>query len=146
MLDVSIKWDIIRLLRGLVTEGRLGMIYITHDLATVPTICHRIAIMYLGRIVETGPTFEILRAPSHPYTRALIASIPSADPHVRRPAVQIRGAVHDAIHLPKGCRFADRCPIAVDRCRDDDPNLRSIGGRQVACHLADIHPVKETVA
>lgn len=140
MLDVSIKWDIIRLLRRLVAENQLGMIYITHDLATVPTICHRVAIMYLGRIVEIGPTSEVLRAPTHPYTRALLASIPSADPHVRRPAAQIRGAVHDAIHLPKGCRFADRCPIAVDRCLAEDPTLRSLRGRQVACHFAEAQP------
>jgi oligopeptide/dipeptide ABC transporter ATP-binding protein len=146
MLDVSIKWDIIRLLRRLVSESRLGMIYITHDLATVPTICHRVAIMYLGRIVETGPTLDVLRAPSHPYTRALIASIPSADPSVRRPAAEIRGAVHDAIHLPKGCRFADRCPMAVDRCLTDDPALRSFGRREVACHLAEAAPVEEVVA
>jgi peptide/nickel transport system ATP-binding protein len=137
MLDVSIKWDIIRLLRRLVAEDQLGMIYITHDLATVPTICHRVAIMYLGRIVEIGPTSEVLRAPTHPYTRALIASIPSADPHVRRPAAQIRGALHDAMRLPKGCRFADRCPIAADRCLTEDPMLRSLSGRQVACHYAE---------
>jgi oligopeptide/dipeptide ABC transporter ATP-binding protein len=137
MLDVSIKWDIIRLLRRLVVEDQLGMVYITHDLATVPTICHRIAIMYLGRIVEIGPTSEVLRVPTHPYTRALIASIPSADPHVRRPAAQIRGAVHDAIHLPKGCRFADRCPLATDRCLREDPALRSLGTRRVACHYAE---------
>ena len=137
MLDVSIKWDIIRLLRRLVTETQLGMIYITHDLATVPTICNRVAIMYLGRIVEIGPTSEVLRAPIHPYTRALIASIPSADPNARRPAAQIRGGVHDAIHLPKGCRFADRCPIAVERCLAEDPMLRPLSGRQVACHLAE---------
>jgi oligopeptide/dipeptide ABC transporter ATP-binding protein len=79
----------------------------------------------------------VLRAPTHPYTRALIASIPSADPRVRRPAAQIRGAVHDAIHLPNGCRFADRCPIATDRCLGEDPTLRSLAGRQVACHYAE---------
>lgn len=146
MLDVSIKWDIIRLLRRLVSESRLGMIYITHDLATVPTICQRIAIMYLGRIVETGPTLEVLRAPSHPYTRALIASIPSADPSVRRPAAEIRGAVHDAIHLPKGCRFADRCPMAVERCITEDPAPRVFGARSVACHLAEPVPVEEALA
>jgi peptide/nickel transport system ATP-binding protein len=137
MLDVSIKWDIIRLLRRLVAESRLGMVYITHDLATVPTICHRLAIMYLGRIVEIGPTEQVLRAPAHPYTRALIASIPSPDPHVRREAAAIRGAVHDAIHLPAGCRFADRCPAADARCTAEDPRLRPFDGRDVACHHAE---------
>jgi oligopeptide/dipeptide ABC transporter ATP-binding protein len=93
--------------------------------------------MYLGRIVETGPTTVVLRTPSHPYTRALIGSIPSPDPRVRRPPVAIRGAVHDAIHLPQGCRFADRCPIAADRCLAEDPALRPVRGREVACHRAE---------
>lgn len=137
MLDVSIKWDIIRLLRRLVREEELSMIYITHDLATVPTICSRIAIMYLGRIVETGPTQEVLRNPVHPYTRALIASIPSADPRVRRPAAEIAGAVHNAIDLPPGCRFAERCPMMRPACTAEDPRLRSVGGWQVACHRAE---------
>ena len=137
MLDVSIKWDIIRLLRRLVQEERLSMVYITHDLATVPTICNRIAIMYLGRIVETGPTLEVLRNPLHPYTRALIASIPSADPRTRRAPAQIAGAVHNAIDLPPGCRFAERCPIAVPACTTEDPRLRTVGGREVACLRAE---------
>jgi oligopeptide/dipeptide ABC transporter ATP-binding protein len=137
MLDVSIKWDIIRLLRGLVREQRLSMVYITHDLATVPTICTRLAIMYLGRIVETGPTLELLRNPAHPYTRALIASIPSADPRKRRPPAQISGAVHNAIDLPPGCRFADRCPLARPQCLIEDPRLRPVAGRDVACLRAE---------
>src|SRR3990170_4479722 len=105
MLDVSIKWDIIRLLRKLVAESRLSMVYITHDLATVPSICHRVAIMYLGRIVEIGSVDQVLRRPAHPYTKALIASIPSPDPHRKRPPAEISGAIHDAVNLPAGCRF-----------------------------------------
>lgn len=138
MLDVSIKWDIIRLLRGLVADRGLSMVYITHDLASVPTICHRLAVMYLGRIVETGPTLDLLRAPSHPYTHALVSAIPSPDPGRQRMAVPISGGVHDAVHLPKGCRFADRCPIAGDICRRVDPALEDRGeGRAVACHKPD---------
>ncbi|MFW6076254.1 MAG: ABC transporter ATP-binding protein [Hyphomicrobiales bacterium] len=137
MLDVSIKWDIIRLLRRLVVENRLSMVYITHDLATVATICHRLAIMYLGRIVEIGPVEQILRRPRHPYTKALIASVPSPDPHQIRPPAEISGAVHDAVHLPAGCRFRDRCPIGDETCARLDPSLRAIDGREAACHKAD---------
>lgn len=138
MLDVSIKWDIIRLLRQLVADRGLAMVYITHDLASVPTICNRLAIMYLGRIVETGPTMDLLRAPSHPYTHALVSAIPSPDPGHRRQPVPITGGVHDAVHLPEGCRFADRCPIAGDICRKIDPRLEDRGeGRAVACHKPD---------
>lgn len=134
MLDVSIKWEIIRLLRDLVADQKLSMIYITHDLASVPTICQRLAIMYIGRIVETGPTLDVLRQPAHPYTRALVSAVPSPVPGQKRQAVNIRGSVHSAIHLPKGCRFADRCPIAEQICHDVDPDLRSASGRMVACH------------
>ncbi len=134
MLDVSIKWEIIRLLRDLVAQEQMSMIYITHDLASVPTICKRIAIMYIGRIVETGPTLEILRRPAHPYTHALVSAVPSPIPGSKRPAVNIKGSVHSAVHLPKGCRFADRCPIAEAICHEVDPKLQTIDGRQVACH------------
>jgi peptide/nickel transport system ATP-binding protein len=133
MLDVSIKWDIIRLLRKLVVESRLSMVYITHDLATVPTICHRVAIMYLGRIVETGPTEDVLRNPKHPYTRALVASIPSADPHHKRALAAITGAIPDAVHLPRGCRFRDRCPIGDVACEAEYPRLRLVDGWEVGC-------------
>ena len=134
MLDVSIKWDIIRLLRGLVSEQKLSMVYITHDLATVPTICNQLAIMYIGRIVETGPTLELLRNPAHPYTRALVSAIPSADPGRIRPPVDIKGGIQSAVNLPKGCRFASRCPIAEPICREKDPVLETVSGRGVACH------------
>lgn len=134
MLDVSIKWEIIRLLRDLVADQKLSMIYITHDLASVPTICQRLAIMYIGRIVETGPTLDILRKPAHPYTHALVSAVPSPVPGKKREAVNIKGSVHSAIQLPKGCRFADRCPIAEQVCHDVDPKLQPVAGRMVACH------------
>jgi oligopeptide/dipeptide ABC transporter ATP-binding protein len=134
MLDVSIKWDIIRLLLRLVRERDLAMVYITHDLATVSTICDRLAIMYLGRIVECGPVRTILDSPAHPYTRALIGAIPSIVPGVERPPVQIRGGLPEAINLPSGCRFRDRCPIAMPICASEDPRLIFKQGRDVACH------------
>ncbi|MBM1631655.1 ATP-binding cassette domain-containing protein [Sulfitobacter mediterraneus] len=137
MLDVSIKWDIIRLLRQLVRERDLSLVYITHDLATVPTICDDVAIMYLGKIVEIGPVREILRNPSHPYTKALIASIPSHVPGAERPAAQIEGALPDAIRPQEGCLFRDRCPVAIADCATQAPPLASTGKQMVACHLAN---------
>ncbi len=123
MLDVSIKSGIIALLKVLIREKSLSLLYITHDLATVGHICHAIAIMYLGRIVEMGPTAAVLDGPLHPYSRALMAAIPIPDPHVRREALEISGAVPDSIHLPPGCRFAPRCPMVVDACRGREPDL-----------------------
>ena len=136
MLDVSIKWDIIRLLRKLVRESEMSLVYITHDLATVPTICDDLAIMYLGKIVEIGPSKQILRNPQHPYTRALIASIPSTTPGATRAAADIKGALPDAINPTQGCRFYDRCPIAVAECANRPPELRGVQGHDVSCHLA----------
>lgn len=135
MLDVSIKWDIIRLLRRLVREHSLSLIYITHDLATVSTICDQLAIMYLGKIVEAGPAMRILAEPAHPYTKALIASIPSPVPGTHRPRADLRGAMPDAINPTGGCCFADRCPLAIDRCLVDEPALRPYRGRNAACHV-----------
>lgn len=137
MLDVSIKWDIIRLLRRLVRESDMSLVYITHDLATVPTICDDLAIMYLGKIVEGGPSARVLRAPQHPYTKALIASIPSATPNANRAEADIKGALPDAIKPTQGCLFHDRCPVAAGECQTRAPELRDVAGRDVACHLAE---------
>ncbi len=134
MLDVSIKWGIIRLLKRLVAERGISLLYITHDLATVGAICDRIAIMYLGRIVETGPVERVLAAPRHPYTAALVSAIPVAVPGGRRAAPDIRGAIPDAARIPPGCRFAPRCPRATDLCRDIDPPMQD----GAACH----HPLE----
>ncbi len=144
MLDVSIKWEIIRLLRDLVADQQLSMVYITHDLASVPTICRRLSIMYIGRIVETGPTLDLLRKPAHPYTHALVSAVPSPEPGKKRKAVNIKGGVHSAVHLPKGCRFADRCPIAERICHNVDPKLQPVSGRMVACHKPFHHEGAET--
>jgi len=148
MLDVSIKWDIIRLLRRLVRENNLSLIYITHDLATVSTICDQLAIMYLGKIVETGPALKILKNPLHPYTKALIASIPSPVPGYERLPADIKGAMPDAINETNGCCFADRCPVAIDKCASLEPVLNTHENRSAACHVLDMqqtanHPVTE---
>ncbi len=134
MLDVSIKWGIIRLLKRLVAERSISLLYITHDLTTVAAICDRIAIMYLGRIVEIGPVGEVLASPRHPYTAALVSAIPTATPGERRPAPAIRGAIPDAADIPPGCRFAPRCLRATDLCRTADPALTGTLSRQAACH------------
>lgn len=136
MLDVSIKFSIVTLLKQLIRDQGLSLLYITHDLATVGQVCDRIAIMYLGRIIEIGPTDAVLDCPQHPYTKALISAIPVPDPDVRREQIRISGAVPDPINLPQGCRFSPRCPIAMERCRREEPLLCTFGavtGHQVAC-------------
>ncbi len=137
MLDVSIKWGIIRLLKRLVREREIAMLYITHDLATVGAICDRLAIMYLGRIVETGPANDIISRPRHPNTKALVASIPSADPDVRRVPPDIAGSLPDALSRSSGCSFEPRCPRAQADCARAAPALIESGDRAVACFHAD---------
>ena len=136
MLDVSIKSGILKLLKSLIQQKKLSLLYITHDLATVGHICHSIAIMYLGKIVEIGPTASVLDHPLHPYTRALISAIPIPEPDFRRETINIAGAVPDAINLPPGCRFSPRCPCAVSGCSKAEPVLKqhgTNGGHKVAC-------------
>jgi peptide/nickel transport system ATP-binding protein len=133
MLDVSIKWGIIRLLKRLVRERGIAMLYITHDLTTVEALCDRLAIMYLGRIVEIGRVSEVLGAPQHPYTQALLASLPSADPDVRREPAAIVGGLPDADPPRRGCSFRPRCPRAVAVCAGSVPPLVEAEGRAAAC-------------
>lgn len=135
MLDVSIKWDIIRLLKRLVLERGIAAIYITHDLATVGAVCDRIAIMYLGRLVEVGPIAQVLNTPRHPYTKALIAAIPSPYPDRIRAAPELRGALPDDARSALGCRFAPRCVQAMPLCRQAAPADTDDGGHRFACHF-----------
>jgi peptide/nickel transport system ATP-binding protein len=137
MLDVSIKAEILSLLKKLIRHKQLSLLYITHDLATVSHICDSIAIMYLGKIVEIGPTDTILDNPLHPYTKALIAAIPIPDPDISREELQVSGAIPDPINLPAGCRFAPRCPRVDDACRRQEPAMLSNAKdewHQVACY------------
>ncbi|MCX7561288.1 ABC transporter ATP-binding protein [Sulfitobacter sp. F26204] len=136
MLDVSIKWGIIQLLKRLVRERGLAMIYITHDLSSAGSICDTLAVMYLGRIVEHGPTQEVIRNPQHPYTKALLASTPSIDPEFRRKTAQIKGAIPDAVNLSGGCRFHPRCPIAQPVCARVAPQDATQREHGAACHFA----------
>lgn len=143
MLDVSIKWGIIQLLKKLVAQRRLALLYITHDLSSAGAICDKLAIMYLGKIVEYGPAAEILKSPRHPYTRALLGATPSIDPKGKRPSIEIKGAIPNASNLPTGCRFHPRCPIAQPICAVSEPQADASNEHRVMCHFADAAPVEQ---
>lgn len=130
-LDVSTQAQLLNLLRGLQRDMGLTLVFITHDLSVASYLCARIAVMYLGRIVEAGPTRAVLRAPAHPYTRALL----NASPRFFEPIAEtLPGEIPSPIDLPPGCRFAGRCAFAQPSCREADPVLRRSGeGREVAC-------------
>lgn len=136
MLDVSIRAEILNLLAGLRVQRGISIIFITHDLGTAAHFADRIAVMYLGRIVEFGPTQTVLNSPQHPYTQALLSVIPVPNPRLRRRRVILQGDPPNAINLPSGCRFHPRCPVAVEHCRQIDPALTQISeGHQTACLL-----------
>ncbi|MXY21623.1 MAG: ABC transporter ATP-binding protein [Dehalococcoidia bacterium] len=138
MLDVSIRTGVMRLMEDLGSRLEVGYLYITHDLAVARYMCDRIAVMYLGKIVETGETEEVLQNPRHPYTRALLSAVPVPDPTYTRPPVEIEGGVSIPVNPPARCRFYDRCPLADDFCRDNDhPALEDKGaGHLTACYKA----------
>lgn len=134
MLDVSIRAEILNLLVELRQSRGISILLITHDLGTVGYIADRIAVMYLGRIVEIGPTLQILQNPQHPYTKALLSVVPVPNPRQRRQRIILQGETPNPINLPSGCRFHPRCPIAQPHCREIDPQLRLIpAGHEVAC-------------
>jgi oligopeptide/dipeptide ABC transporter ATP-binding protein len=134
-LDVSIRAQILNLLRDLQAQLGVSYLFIAHDLAAVAHMSHEIAVMYLGRIVETGEAHALARAPKHPYTEALFsASLPS-HPDERRDEIILSGEVPSPLHPLSGCRFHPRCPRAMPRCADEEPKLRDVAGSLVACHL-----------
>ena len=136
MLDVSVRAGILALMREVRETMGLTAVYISHDLALVRYLCERTIVMYLGTVVEDGPTDEIVREPRHPYTRALVAAVPVPDPDQSRAPLPIKGNVPDAREPPSGCPFRDRCPHAIKRCAEEKPVLRVTGkGHAVACHL-----------
>ena len=135
-LDVSVKAQIVNLLQDLQREFGLALLFISHDLAIVEHMTHRVAVMYLGKIVEVAPRRQIFAAPRHPYTKALLSAVPLPDPGAKRNPIILGGDVPSPINPPKGCRFHTRCPYVFDRCRTEEPQLRSAEGEQwVACHL-----------
>jgi oligopeptide/dipeptide ABC transporter ATP-binding protein len=135
-LDVSVQAQALNLLKKLQGKYQLTYLFISHDLSVVGHMSDRIAVMYLGQIVELAPTFEFLHHPQHPYTQALIASIPIPDPRQKKERKGIEGEVPSPINPPKGCRFHPRCPRANEECRTKEPALVNIGsGHMVACHM-----------
>jgi len=135
MIDVSIRTTIIDLMLDLREKLGITYLFITHDLAVAKYISNRIAIMYLGRIVELGEKNQLFSTPIHPYTKALLSAIPVPDPERKRRTIQLKGEVPSAIKLPSGCRFHPRCEEATDRCKREEPSLVNVDGHLVACHL-----------
>jgi oligopeptide/dipeptide ABC transporter ATP-binding protein len=137
MLDVSIRAEILNLLNALRRSRGISILFITHDLGTVGHFADRLAVMYLGRIVEIGPTSEVLKNPQHPYTRALLSVVPMPNPKQRRKMVILSGETPNPINLPAGCRFHPRCPVVQDACKMSDPPFIELGNaHQAACLLA----------
>jgi len=134
-LDVSIQADVLNLLQSISDEMHLTFLFISHDLSVVAHVCDHVAVMYLGRLVETAPTRELFASPRHPYTRALLSAIPSLDPDERGRAQKLEGEIPSPTNPPPGCKFHTRCPHVTDLCREQEPKLDTMNGEhQVACH------------
>ena len=134
-LDVSIQADVLNLLKELQRDLGITFMFISHDLSVVAHTCDHVAVMYLGRLVETAPTRKLFAAPRHPYTRALFSAIPSLDPDDRGKAQKLEGEIPSPTNQPSGCKFHTRCRYAVDVCKTTEPTLEGDGsGHEVACH------------
>lgn len=135
MLDVSIRAEILNLMLDLVAKFNASFLYITHDLALARHMCDRLAVMYLGKIVEMGPVETLVYEPLHPYTNALIDAVPTPDPTQKGKRDVLKGEIPSPINPPSGCRFHTRCPVAMDICRSEEPAIVNIEGEHyVACH------------
>ncbi len=134
-LDVSIQADVLNLLKQIQDEMGLTFMFISHDLSVVAHTCDHVAVMYLGRLVETAPTRQLFSSPRHPYTKALFSAIPSLDPDDRGKAQKLEGEIPSPTNQPPGCKFHTRCPHAIEVCKTDEPRLEGDGsGHEVSCH------------
>ena len=141
-LDVSIQSQVVNLMQDLQEQFGLAYVFISHDLAVVRHIAHRVAVMYLGRLVEVGDTETLFSQPHHPYTQALLSAAPVADPERRRTRIVLTGDVPSPANAPSGCHFHPRCPVAQGVCKEIVPELRDVGGGQMAaCHFAKAFPI-----
>ncbi|WP_127522724.1 dipeptide ABC transporter ATP-binding protein [Mesorhizobium sp. Z1-4] len=139
-LDVSIQAQVVNLLEDLQKKLGLTYLFISHDLSMVRHIADRVAVMYLGKMVELGTVDQLFNKPKHPYTKALLSAVPVPDPKVEatRRRILLTGEIPNAVNPPKGCRFCTRCPDVIDKCRTVEPEWRELdGGRKVACHVAE---------
>jgi oligopeptide/dipeptide ABC transporter ATP-binding protein len=135
-LDVSVQASVLKLFRNLQHTFALTYVFISHDLSVVRAMCARIAVMYLGKIVELGPTAEIFETPRHPYTQSLLAAVPRIGGRRVTQEFTLEGEPPNPRDVPSGCRFRTRCPLAQARCAEEEPALRALDGRTVACHFA----------
>jgi len=137
-LDVSVQAQILNLMQDLQVEFNLTYLFISHDLSVVEYIANRVAVMYVGKLVEVAPTDALFTTPKHPYTEALLSAVPKPDPRLRSKRIVLEGDVADPANPPSGCYFHPRCRYAQDRCKTDTPVLREIApGHSASCHLAE---------
>lgn len=136
MVDVSMRAEILGIMLDMKKKGEATFLLITHDFSLAWAVGDRIAVMYSGKIVEMGTTFDVIRDPKHPYTRALVSVVPVPDPTLQRKRIILRGEVPDPVDVPAGCRFHPRCPMARERCKVEEPQIQNVTTEhQVACHF-----------
>lgn len=136
MLDVSVRAGVLNLLKEITKEMKLSTIYISHDLSLIQYMCDRVAIMYLGKIMEIGPALEVISNPYHPYTKALISAVPTPNPDIKNQNIEIKESVPDPINLPPGCNFQNRCPQANSKCSEIGAKTVKVSDNHfVNCHL-----------
>ena len=145
-LDLSIQAHVLNLLTQLQKDTRVSYLFISHDIPLVRHLCHRMVVLYRGQIMESGPSADVYGTPRHPYTQALLASVPNPDPRVQKHRTAPAAMVAGPVHSQAGCPFQGRCPYVIDRCRSERPAPRTLGGQTVACHRAEELAQRQTTA